>query len=66
MVATEGVADAQATLVVIFCVELSLYVPVAANCCVDPKGIDGVAGVSLIETNVNDVIVSVPMASLAW
>ena len=66
MVATEGVADVQVTLAVIFCVELSLYVPVAANCCVDPKSIDGAAGVSLIETNVKDVIVNVPMASLAW
>jgi hypothetical protein len=65
MVATDGLADAQATLTVMFCVELSLYVPVAVNCCVDPTKIEGFAGVSLIETSVT-VIVSVPVASLAW
>ena len=38
IVATEGVADAQVTWLVRFCVELSEKVPVAVNCCGLPLG----------------------------
>jgi len=31
------------------CVELSLYVPVAMNCCVSPRATDGFSGVTAIE-----------------
>ena len=33
--------------------------PVAVNCCVDPLGTDGFAGVTAIETNVGAVTVRV-------
>ena len=42
----------QATEPVIFWVELSEYVPVAVNCCVVPRLIDGLVGVTAIETKV--------------
>jgi hypothetical protein len=35
-----------------FCVVLSLYVPVAVNCCVVPAGIAGLTGVTVIEASV--------------
>jgi len=35
-----------------FCALLSVYVPVAVNCCVIPVAIEGSAGVTAIETNV--------------
>jgi hypothetical protein len=38
---------------VIFCVVLSAYVPIAANCCVAPAMILGVDGVTAMETNVD-------------
>ena len=38
MVATEGVAEAQVTWLVRFCVEPSEKVPVAVNCCGRPLG----------------------------
>jgi hypothetical protein len=41
--------DFHVTLVVMFFVELSLYVPVAVNCCVAPEAIEGVAGVTAID-----------------
>jgi hypothetical protein len=41
----------QTTLLVRSCVELSVYVPVAVNCSVLPKGIVGLAGVTEIETS---------------
>jgi hypothetical protein len=49
MVATEVVADAHITLLVRFCVELSLYVPVAVNCWVVPLAMDGLVGVTAID-----------------
>jgi hypothetical protein len=33
------------------CVELSVYVPVAMNCCCRPRAIEGFAGVTAIETS---------------
>jgi hypothetical protein len=58
IVATEGVAEAHVTLPVRFCVELSLYVPVAVNCCVVPLAIDGLAGVTAIDCSVAAVTVN--------
>jgi hypothetical protein len=40
------------------CVELSLYVPVAVNCCVLPIEIEGFAGVIAMDTSVTAVTVS--------
>jgi hypothetical protein len=57
MVATPGVAEAH-TALLSTCVELSLNVPVAVNCCVAPLGIDGFAGVTAIDTSVAGVTVS--------
>ena len=39
-------------------VVVSVYVPVAVNCCVVPLAIEGVGGVTWIETSVADVTVS--------
>jgi hypothetical protein len=44
--------DFQVTLAVMFFVELSLYVPVAVNCCVAPAAMEGVAGVTAIDCSV--------------
>ena len=58
IVAVDVVADAQVTEAVRFCVLLSLYVPVAVNCCVWPLAIEGLAGVTAIETRVAEPTVS--------
>jgi len=42
--------DVQAAELVRFCVVLSVYVPVAINCCVVPLAMLGFAGVTLMET----------------
>jgi hypothetical protein len=52
MVAVVVLEEAQVTLEVRFCVELSLYVPVAVNCSVPPAVTDGFAGVTAIDTSV--------------
>src|SRR5256885_6408128 len=53
MVAVAVVPDAHVTVVVMSAVELSLYVPVAVNCCVAPTfKFAGVAGVTAIEVRV--------------
>jgi hypothetical protein len=57
--------DAHVTLAVRFCVELSLYVPVAVNCCVLPAATDGFTGVTAIDTNVALVTVSVVLPEMA-
>ena len=57
--AVAAVADAHVTVAVRFCVVPSLYVPVATNCWVVPFAIDGVAGVTAIDTSVAAVTVSV-------
>jgi len=59
IVAFAGVPDAHVTLLVKFCVELSLNVPVAVNCCVFPAATDGFAGVTAIDDSVAAVTVSV-------
>src|SRR4051794_33280699 len=51
IVATEVVAETQVTLLVRFCVELSLNVPVAVNCSVVPLAMLGLAGATAIETS---------------
>jgi hypothetical protein len=58
IVAVAGTEDVQVTLGVRFWVELSLYVPVAANCCVVPLAILGTVGVTAIETKAAGVTVS--------
>jgi hypothetical protein len=57
MVATPGVPDAH-TALLSTCVELSLNVPVAVNCCVAPLVIEGFAGVTAIDTSVAGFTVS--------
>src|SRR5271165_1277998 len=56
IVAEAVVADDHATEFVRFCVELSLKVPVAENCCVLPTTIDGFTGVTAIDTSVGACI----------
>ena len=58
IVAVVVVPEVHATLVVMFAVVASLYVPVAVNCCVSPLAIDGLAGVTAIDTSVAAVTVS--------
>jgi hypothetical protein len=58
IVATVVVAEAQVTLLVRFCVLLSLKVPVAVNCCVRPLAIEALAGVTAIDCSVAAVTVS--------
>ena len=58
IVATDVVADAHVTEPVRFCVELSLNVPVAVNCCVLPLAIEGFAGVTAIDCRAAPVTVS--------
>src|ERR1051326_1546921 len=43
--------EVQVTVPVRFCVLLSLKVPVAVNCCVNPFAIEGLAGVTAIDVN---------------
>ncbi len=57
--AVVGVSEDHVTVLVRFCVLPSVNVPVAANCSVVPRAIDGLAGVTAIETNVAAVTVSV-------
>ena len=58
MVAVAVVPEAQVTEAVRFCVLLSLYVPVAVNCCVRPLAIDGLVGITVIDCSVAAVTVS--------
>ena len=51
--------ELQVTVVVRFCVEPSVKVPVAVNCWLVPRAIEGLAGVTAIETRVAGVTVSV-------
>jgi hypothetical protein len=52
IVATAVLEDAHVTCVVMFCVVLSEYVPVAVNCCVAPAWMLGFAGVTAIDVSV--------------
>jgi hypothetical protein len=57
IVAVAVVPEDQVTVDVRFCVEPSLNVPVAVNCCVAPLVIEGFAGVTAIDCNVAAVTV---------
>jgi hypothetical protein len=50
--------EVQVTVLVRFCVVPLLYVPVAANCCVNPAATDAVPGVTAIEANTGAVTVN--------
>jgi hypothetical protein len=52
IVANAAFDDFHVTLVVTFFVELSLYVPVAVNCCVAPATTEGEAGVATMDCSV--------------
>jgi hypothetical protein len=64
MAATVVDDDFQVTDVVRFCVELSEYVPVAVNCLDVPSAILGLVGVSVMETSVAGVTVSVEIPEI--
>ncbi len=49
IVATVDCEELHVTVLVRFCVLLSVYVPVAVNCCVLPLATDGFAGVTEID-----------------
>ena len=57
IVATDVVSELHCTVVVRFCEVPSVKVPVAVNCCVVPAGIEGIAGVTAMETRVAGVTV---------
>jgi hypothetical protein len=59
IVAVVGVSEDHVAVLVRFCVLPSVNVPVAVNCSVVPSAIDGVAGVTAMETSVAAVTVSV-------
>jgi hypothetical protein len=59
IVAVVGVSELHCTVLVRFCVLPSVYVPVATNCCVVPSAIDGVPGVTTIDTSAAAVTVTV-------
>lgn len=59
MVAVAGVPEIQVATFVSTWVLASEYVPVATNCCVAPLAMEGVAGVTAIDTSVAGVTVSV-------
>ena len=59
MVAIVKMLDVQVTVPVMFCVLPSVYDPVAVNCVVVPKGIVGIAGVTVIESSAAGVTVNV-------
>src|SRR5207253_2111344 len=58
-VATFALDEAHVTVAVRSCVEPSVYVPVAVNCCVVPAAMDGLVGVTARETSVAAVTVNV-------
>ena len=51
-VATPVFDELQVTALVKSCVELSLYVPIAVNCCAVPSAIEGWSGVTEIEVRI--------------
>jgi hypothetical protein len=64
MVATVVAEELQVTDEVRFCWLLSVYVPVAVNCSGVPRGTDGFAGVTLIETKAAAVTESVVLPDM--
>jgi hypothetical protein len=65
IVATEVLEEAHVTLAVRVFVLLSLYVPVAANCCVPPVTIVGFTGVTLIDISAGVVTVNMVEPEMA-
>jgi|SRR5690242_15776995 hypothetical protein len=68
-VATEGVPDNHVTVLVMFCVLLSVYVPVAISCTVVPGAMVELAGVIAIDTSAGAIVrlnepVTVPFLAL--
>jgi len=57
MVAMAVSDELQVTEAVRFCVVLSVYVPVAINCCVVPRAMFGFVGVTAMDTSVAEVTV---------
>jgi len=55
MVATVVADELQVTELVMVCVVLSEYFPVAENCCVAPWRMDGLTGVTEMDTSVGGV-----------
>ena len=51
MVDTDGAVEVQVTRLVTFWVDPSVKIPVAANCCVVPSGIDALVGVIEMDTS---------------
>jgi hypothetical protein len=65
IVANTGDEEAQLTELETFCVEPSVKVPVAKNCCVAPSGMDTLAGVIDSETSTAGETVSVVCPDMA-
>jgi hypothetical protein len=63
-VAVVSVPELHVTAAVRFCVVLSLKVPVAMNCCVVPRAIDGFVGVTAIDSSTAGVTVNVAEPSM--
>jgi hypothetical protein len=59
MGADDNVSELQVAVEVKFCVVPSVKVPVAMNCCVVPNAIDGLSGVTAIDTSAAEVTVNV-------
>ena len=59
IVLTPGVSELHSTVLVIFCVLPSVYVPVAVKARVVPSGMTGTAGVTAIETSTAGLTVTV-------
>jgi hypothetical protein len=62
IVATDMIDEFQVAHVVRFCVLLSIKVPVAVNCCVNPWGTFTVTGATAIDCTGDDVSVAEPVA----
>src|SRR2546425_1280863 len=63
-VAVEVASELHVAVEVRFCVLPSVNVAVAMNCCVVPSEIDGLAGVTAIETNAAAVTVNVVLPAI--
>jgi hypothetical protein len=59
IVADDNVPELQVAVEVKFCVLPSVKVPVATNCCVVPNAIEGLAGMTAIDTSAAEVTVNV-------
>jgi hypothetical protein len=59
IVLTPGVSELHSTVLLMFCVLPSVYVPVAVKPCIVPSGMTGTAGVTAIETSTAGLTVTV-------